>query len=102
MDAVIGAPTGGINSFDEQMANSHVVQCLPSRSGLYVTVTTGSTMLTTAPPDSASAPAIVSELLTQKAKTTVIAAPNRPRKERGTGRRLPSAEQRHADRHGEV
>ena len=76
VDAVIGAPTGGINSFDEQMANSHVVQCLPSRSWPYATVSTGSTIFTTAPPDSASAPAIVSELLTKKAKTAVIAAPN--------------------------
>jgi branched-chain amino acid transport system substrate-binding protein len=76
VDAVIGAPTSGINSFDEQMANSDVGQCLPSRSGPYATASTGSTTFTTAPPDSASTPAIVSELLTQKAKTAAIAAPN--------------------------
>jgi branched-chain amino acid transport system substrate-binding protein len=77
IDAVVGAPSGGTDSFDQLLASNGVVQCLPSRSApFYSNISTGSTTFTTAPPDSAAATAIVSELLTQKATSVVIAEPN--------------------------
>lgn len=77
IDAVVGAPSGGTDSFDQLMANNGVVQCLPSQSApLYSGISVGGTSFTTAPPDSAAAGAIARRLELTKPKSVVIAAPN--------------------------
>jgi branched-chain amino acid transport system substrate-binding protein len=77
VDAVIGAPSGGTASFSSQMASNGVVQCLPDRTASFdANIETGSTTFSTAPPVSATAAAIVAELVTQKVPSVVIAEPN--------------------------
>ena len=77
VDAVVGAPSVGTDSFNSLMSSNDVVQCLPNRSApFFANVSTGSTTFSTAPPDSAAASAIVNELLTQKVPSAVIAEPN--------------------------